>query len=242
MKKTDLFLVSFIFYALSIPVQAQQAKSLWLDAHAGINTSFIINQNAYGNGELDYATTFGFTAGPGASYFLSDIWGVNVSLTWAKLGQDYSGLQSSGDATRKVKLNYLELPLLAMRKIKSANHPTWFAFGPEIMFLTVAKQDYHREDGGPLPKAEYLVEGITDIKERFAPIDLALNVSLNKIYDIYENNKLRLLLSANMAIGLTDMNNKDWHTPNMKGDYAGSHNFYLGIKAGLMYKAFIKED
>jgi hypothetical protein len=243
MKKIAHFLIFILVYLGSSGIYAQKAKSLWFDVCAGINTSLIINQNAYGNGELDYATTFGFTGGPGTSYLLSDNWGINTSLTWSKLGQNYSGSQSSADAIRKVKLNYLELPLLAMHRIKGTKNPTWIAFGPEFMFLAGAKQDYHREnDGSELPKPLTMVEGNTDIIDRFNPVDIGLNISLKKIYDLYENSKLRLVVTANMAIGLTDMNSKEWQTPNMKGDYSGSHNFYLGIKAGLMYRAYIKED
>jgi hypothetical protein len=240
MKKLLLFIL--LILSVSFTLMAQQAKSLWLDMRAGINTSFIINQNAYGNGELDYATTFGFTAGPGASYFLSEKWGVNTSLTWAKIGQNYSGLQSSGNADRKIRLNYLELPLLAMNKIAWAKQPTWIAFGPELMFLISAKQDYQREDGGPLPNEISMVEGITNVKDRFNPVDLALNITLCKIYDLYENSKFRLLVTANMAYGLTDMNSKNWHTTNLQNKYAGSHNFYMGIKIGLMNKAFVNEE
>jgi hypothetical protein len=239
--KKSLFFVLLILL-VSFSSMAQPARSLWLDARAGLNTSFIVNQNAYGNGELDYATTFGFTAGPGASYFLSDKWGVNTSIIWAKIGQNYSGLQSSGNAKRKVMINYLELPLLAMRRIVKAKQPTWIAFGPELLLLTSAKQDYNREDGGPLPNKNSMVEGITNIKDRFNPVDLALNITLSKIYDIYTNSKFRLLVSANLAYGLTDINSKNWHTPNLQNKYAGSHNFYVGIKIGLMYKAYVNEE
>lgn len=238
LKKTSFFLVILFLSLLSVSVHAQKAKSLWLDAKTGLNTSIIINQNAYGNGELDYATTFGLTAGLGATYYLSKSWGVTTSLNWLKLGQNYSGLQSSGDATRKVKLHYLEVPVLAVRSIGKPKNLTWIAFGPELMFLFSAKQDYHRVKGGILPKPDYMVEGITDIKERFKPVDVAINISLSKIYDIYQNRNFRLLLSANMAVGLTDINGKDWHTPNMHGDYSGSHNFYMGIKAGIIYRAY----
>jgi hypothetical protein len=234
------FFILFFLIALSQGVRAQKEKSLWIDARAGLNTSFIVNQNAYGNGELDYATTFGLTAGLGASYYLTYTWGFSAAISWAKLGQNYSGLQSSGDATRKVKLNYLCIPLLAMRKIGSVKKHTWFGFGPELMFLTGAKQEYHRKNGGPLPKPDFMKEGLTDIKERFSPVDVALKISLNKIYDVYQNRNYRLFFSANMAMGLVDMNKKSWHTPNMHGVYAGSHNFYMGITAAVMYQASVK--
>jgi hypothetical protein len=242
MRKIIQLSLVILFICYSYSVLAQESKSLWLDAKAGLNASFILNQNAYGNGELDYATTFGFAAGPGVNYFITDNWGLSTSLVWAKIGQNYSGRQSGGDATRKVKLNYIEMPLLAMRRIEGTKVPTWIAFGPELLFLTGAKQVYHREDGNPLPNESAMHEGNTRISNHFKPVDLALDISLSKLYDVYENSKLRLLVSANMAIGLTDMNSKDWQIPNLKNKYAGSHNFYIGIKVGLMYKAWVNEE
>jgi len=41
----------------------------------------------------------------------------------------------------------------------------------------------------------------------------------------------------NSAIGLTDINSKDWQLKQMDGTYKGSHNFYLGFKVGLMFNA-----
>jgi len=241
MNKTLPFIFSFSVFALSMDVQAQEPNSLWVTANAGICSSLIINQNAYGNGELDYATTIGYAAGLGVDYFISDKWGVNSSVSLAKLGQHYRGTQSGGEAIRKVNLDYIELPLLVMRRIVKAKKTTWIAFGPEFMFLISAKQEYHRTGGSPLPEPDYLTEGTTDIKERFKPVDLAFNFSLFRMFDLnYRNRNLLLLMSANMALGLTDINSNDWHTPNMHGDYAGSHNFYIGIRAGLMYKAFVK--
>ena len=242
LKKTTFFLVLLLIFTISTDLQAQKSKSLWLEAKAGLNTSVIINQNAYGNGEMDYATTFGLTAGLGANYYLTEKWGVNASFNWSKLGQNYSGMQSSGDAKRKVKLNYLEVPLLALRRVGRPKNLTWVSFGPEIMFLLNAKQEYERENGGPLPKPDYLIEGTTDITNRYKPIDIALSFAISKIYDVYQNRNFRFLISANMAVGLSDINSKEWKTPNMHGSYAGSHNFYMGIKAGIMYKAFVKKE
>lgn len=210
---------------------------MWIALTGGVNTSLIVNQNAYGNAEMDYASTVGLTGGPGVRYFISNKWGINSSVNWARLGQNYKGNQSGGDATRKVKLDYVEFHLLAMRRITTINQPTWIAFGPEIMLLTAAKQVYHRGEGSPLPHAEYLIEGTTDIKNRFRPVDVALNLSLNRLFDVYKNRRFMLLVTANMAYGLTDINRSGWNNENLQGVYAGSHNFYMGIRAGVMYRA-----
>jgi hypothetical protein len=235
------YISSIVAIAITGNVQAQESRSIWLTASAGVCTSIILNQNAYGNGEQDYSTTLGYVAGAGARYLISNKFGVTSTVSLVKLGQNYRGVQSSGEANRKVNLDYIELPLLAMYRITNAQNTTWIAFGPDIMFLVSAKQKYNRKDGNPLPKPDYLIEGSTDVKDRFKPIDLAINFSLNRIFDIdYRKRNLLLLMSANMTFGLTDINSNDWRIPNMHGNYAGSHNFYMGIRAGLMYRAFKK--
>jgi hypothetical protein len=239
-KKIIPVIISFLICILSLRGQAQQPKSFWIAATGGANTSLIVNQNAYGNGEMDYATTVGPTLGPGMGYFVSNKWGINTSANWARLGQNYRGMQSSGDATRKLKLDYLEFHLLAMRRILNSDQPVWIAFGPELMVLLAARQEYHRENGSPLPKSEYMLQGNTDITSRFRPVDIALNIALNRMFDVYKNRKFMLLITANMAYGLTDINRKDWSIPNIQGIYAGSHNFYIGIRAGVMYRATVK--
>jgi len=235
MKISKLFFSVMIALLAVTDARAQRPKTFWIAATAGVNTSLIINQNAYGNGELDYATTLGLTAGPGVRYFFSDKWGINSSLNWARLGQNYRGLQSGSLATRKVNLDYIAFHLLAMRRITRAAQPTWIAFGPEIMYLTAAKQEYHREAGNLLPGAEFLIEGNTDIKNRFRPVDFALNFSLNRMFDVLENRRIMLLITSNIAYGLTDISRSEWNIPNMHGKYAGSHNFYMGISAGFMF-------
>jgi hypothetical protein len=47
---------------------------------------------------------------------------------------------------------------------------------------------------------------------------------------------MMFLLSLNSAIGLTDINNTAWRIPNTHDAYGKSHNFYVGLKVGFMYK------
>lgn len=232
MKKYIVILATAFILLSAGKVQAQQEGSLWINLVTGFNSTWILNQNAYGNPELEYATTFGFTGGLGASYYFSKKWGFNATFIASKLGQNYSGVQSGADAERKVKLSYLEIPLLFMMHVNNAQNPTWFAFGPDIMILINAQQEYFRKDGGEeLPNPEGMKVG--DIRERFNPTDVALAISLNKMYRLDDSGKAMFLLSFNSSIGLTDINSVEWKIPNMSGEYGGSHNFYIGIKAGL---------
>lgn len=223
---------------LSLQAFSQEEGTYYLDARVGFNNIWIANQNAYGNMEMPYGTTFGLTGGLGFTYF-GEGWAFNSSPVFAQLGQSYSGEQNGGETDRKIKLNYIQVPLMGMYEIKFTQTPTWIAFGPELSFLLGAKQDYMRTGGYPLPKPENLIIGITDVKDRFKSFDLGLAFAVNKLFEMNYSDKFMFMLSFNTGLGLLDMNKKDWQIPNPKGVYKGSHNFYIGLKTGLLFK--IKE-
>ncbi len=236
MKKCILSLAIIFIFLLASKVQAQEEGTLWINAITGLNSNWIVYQNAYGNPELEYSTTFGFTGGIGASYFFSDQWGFSGSLSASKLGQNYSGVLREIDAERKVKLTYLEIPLQIMKHIPYTQNPTWIAFGPDIMILLTAQQEVFRKGGvEDLPNPIGMKKG--DIRDRFNKTDVALSFSLNKLYKLSDSGNAMFLLSFNTAFGLTDINNIEWKIPQLDGTYTGSHNFYIGIKTGLMFKA-----
>jgi hypothetical protein len=212
---------------------AQDAKSVWLDAKVGLNSSWIVNQNAYGNREMGYSSSVTPTVSVGGSYFLTDDWGVNASLGYLRLGQNYSEALATGEATRSIKLTYVEVPVLFMRNIPMTPNPTWIAFGPDFMFRAAAKQEFERTGEYSLVDAGKLETA--DIKERTKPFDLALKFSLNKMYKLRGSDNMQFLFAFNTAIGLLDINSKDWQIKNIHNEYKGSHNFYLGLTAGMMF-------
>jgi len=229
--KLSLAIVFLIFFAVN--VNAQQKKSIWVNVVAGMNSTWILNQNAYGNPEIEYSPSFGLNGGVGVSYFHNRDLGFNGSVMVSQLGQNYSGYQAGGVAERKVKLTYLEVPLMIMKGIHGMQYPTWIAFGPDILILLNAKQDYTRDGGSPLPNPDGML--VKDTKERFSKADVALNFSLNRMYTINYSRKMLLLFSLNSAVGLTDINKSTWQIPNSHDTYGKSHNFYIGMKIGIMY-------
>ena len=44
-----------------------------------------------------------------------------------------------------------------------------------------------------------------------------------------------ILKLLNSAVGLTDINKSNWQIPNTHDYYGKSHNFYVGLKVGIMY-------
>lgn len=235
MNLKTLYPLTIILLFLTFSGRSQQVRSLWLQGSTGINSVWLLNQNAYGNPEMAYATTFGFTGGLGVNYFMSRDWGVNGSASLARFGQDYSGDQSGAMANRKVKLTYVEVPLMIMRQLPYMNHPTFISAGPDLRFLVKAYQNYMRENGGQqLPNADGMIDG--DITERFKPIDIAINLSFSRMAEVNYKSNLMLMFSVDSSFGLMDINKTGWQTPNTHGEYAGSHNFYIGVKVGLMFK------
>jgi len=236
MKKFKLILIITLILFLTGRVQAQKEGSIWINIITGLNSNWILNQNAYGNPEIEYSTTFGFTGGAGINYFFSDKYGFSASGLISKLGQNYSGVMKGDDADRKVKLTYVEVPLMFMKHIPYTQNPTWIAFGPDIMILVNAQQEFYRKSGTEdLPNPEGMKVG--DIKERFNKTDVALSFSLNKLYSLDDSGKAMFLLAFNTSIGLTDINSVEWKIPNIHGEYKGSHNFYIGLKAGISFNA-----
>ena len=63
MKKYIQQLVIITIVILSAQVHAQQKRSVWVNVLSGINNTWIINQNAYGNQEVEYSSAFGLTGG-----------------------------------------------------------------------------------------------------------------------------------------------------------------------------------
>jgi hypothetical protein len=232
MKTKTIGLALVLLILFTVRVNAQKVGSLWIHTLAGFNSVWILSQNAYGNPEMEYSTTFGPTGGAGANYFFSKQFGFNGSVFLSKLGQNYKGMIREAEADRRVKLTYVEVPLLLMLRLTPDSHPLWFSAGPEVLFLTKAKQEFTRKGGLPLEN-DYLETG--DITERFNPVDIALSFSVNKMFLLSNTDERMLNVTLNSAIGLTDINSEEWQIPQMDGTYKGSHNFYFGFKVGVMF-------
>jgi hypothetical protein len=238
MKKNILNLISGFLLILSAPVHAQQPASAWISGIAGFNNNWIFYQNAYGNPELEYSVaTINYTAGIGINY-LTNKWGVDVSVLRNRMGQSYGGMQAKGDTKRKIRLTYIEVPLMVWRNIPFKKNPTWISFGPDVLILLKASQEYMREGGMELQFPDRMNTG--EITSRFNKIDVALRFSYSKIFDIPNIEKAKLVLSANAAIGMSDINSSEWRIKEPAGNYSASHNFYMGIKAAIMFRVWRK--
>jgi len=239
----NLFTAVFIVAILASPIFAlgQKNNTSWISADLGANNTWILNQNMYGNTELPYSATIGYSGELSYHHFI-DKYGYSAGLGIANLGQNYEGEMAGANAKRKVNLTYLELPVMGMYNLGGKRRQTWLSVGPQFMFLLSARQDFSRTGERLIPHPELMSQGSVNVINRFKPVDIMLAFGLTnffpiKIHDVIpyrSSEKIIWSLSLEGALGLTDINQKQFQISNTHNVYAGSHNFYLGIRVGIM--------
>jgi hypothetical protein len=249
MKKTISYAIITILLAYPLLTLGQGSKSSLISADLGINNTLILNQNSYGNQEMPYSPKFGFSGLASYKHFINK-YGYSVGLGYAGLGQKYSGDLAGTNAQRKVSLTYLKVPLNVMYNLGGKHQQTWLSFGPQVMILLSARQDFNRDGGRELPNPEFLINGNTNVINRFKPVDVMLNFEVTRLFAFWATNippykpagKLMWSASFDGAIGITDINQEAYQLENTHNVYGGSHNFYLGIKIGLMLKTKVRDE
>ena len=126
MKKTVLFLTIALGAA-----GAAQAQSISYGVKAGASLT-----NFTGKGVEDAKNKFGFIGGLVANFAVNDIFSVQPEVLFSMKGAKAEAqLTGSPTVTRKVKLSYIDVPVLA--HINAAG--LFFELGPQIGFLASAK-------------------------------------------------------------------------------------------------------
>lgn len=233
MKTRNLVLLIALLTIILTTANAQPSGSTWLTTSLGLNSTWIVNQNAYGTPEMDYSTKFGLSGMIGLNYYVNTKYGLSTGIGVGNYGQRYGGTQDGENASRKVNLNYIQVPVLAMKQLCDPHHPCWLSFGPQIMILTSASQKYTRDGNTKLENQDILE--IRDAQKLFKPMDIMLNLGFTNLYYMRTNDNMRLMVSYNTALGLFDMNAKDYRIARKGTEYKGSHNFYIGVQLGLMF-------
>jgi hypothetical protein len=206
----------------------------------GLNIAYhsvwTLNQNTYGESDLDYVNTFRGAIGIQGFYNFSDMLGVWMEINKVKLGQKYEDIPKG--LNREIKMNYIAIPVMA-KYISSGDVARFhFMIGPEFAFLTKASQVYQKNgstysgtltnlDGVPFDRAA------EDITDRYNKVDIMLAFDIGADISITDNLILNGGLRANY--GFTDINAEAYRIPNGSGEYSASHNAYFGFQAGLSY-------
>jgi hypothetical protein len=195
-----------------------------------------MNQNAYGDPELDRVNTFHPAFGIQGFYNLNDNFGVWLELNKATLGQKFEDVAKS--ITREIKMNYLAIPIMA--KYTSGGDVARFHFmlGPELAFLTKATQEYKKGDVN-FPGQRNNLDGkifviaAEDIKDRYIKMDFMLAFDIGADFSLSKNLILNTGVRANY--GFRDINAKAYRMTNAASEYSASHNAYFGLQVGVSY-------
>lgn len=241
------FLLIGIFSMTLFAAKAQDGFEV--GGNVSINTSWILNQNAYElfnvtcqddpalwGSEPDYSITIGYGFGASFGWRSGDWWGFRAELNYAKAGQNYKDSFSStictghNDFKRKFALHYLQLPLLARFTAVNRSDVKWYVVaGPQLGFLLGAKESVTLSD-------EVQDETIfTPTRDKVKSIDLALLVGVGA--DIFLQKNLYINVGFTTYFGLIDMNGsavQDFISDN-DGSYQASRNFNAGVQVGVHY-------
>ena len=235
MKKILSCFILAIILTCPLLTTAQRVNSAWLSADLGGNNAMILNQNAYGNPEMAYSPKFNISGSLTFNKFLQQ-YGYSAGFGIGHLGQNYSGDMAGAPAERRIKLTYLQVPVLGMYYLNGYTQNKWVSFGLQFMYLLAAKQEFDRQEGGRVLPNEALLKTNDNVMSYYQPYDVMLKLEYTNVYSMGLSHKLKALLSLKSAVGLTDINAKGYRVENIiQKTYGGSHNFYLGLHVGIMY-------
>ena len=214
-------------------------KGMYLGIGGFVGSSGIVNQNAYGNPELDYEFPFSYGFSLNVGYGITDNIGAKMEIGYARLGQKYSDVRGDTSFTRDIQTGYLTVPVLFKYNSAGKTARFYFCAGPEFAFLLSAEQEY-LADGSQYNRTMTNLDGETfnvgdpDIQDRVSSIDIMARVDMG--VDISLTGNLILNAGLTMNYGLTDLNAPAYRLEDYSGNYNPSHNFYGGITMGLNYR------
>lgn len=242
MKNSALILLIVLFIS-SVSLKAQKGKELVIGANGALTSVVIMNQNFYGEPEVDYAPKIGYAASFNLGYNFSESLGIMGEIQYSLQGQKYEGKQSFGGNTYEVKrdidLRYLNIPLFF--KFSSGDKLVRFRFlvGPQLGILLDATQEYTRS-GEKIGTKVYNNDGelfttdANDIKDRFDKYDFGFAGDVGA--DFHVSDVLCLTAGLRGNYGFRDINARAYRIDDLDGEYAPSHNVWGGFYFGILYK------
>jgi hypothetical protein len=237
MKRNYFLLISLCFLVLSGPLAAQ--SRLYFGANGSMLNTWTTNQMNYGYPDMDYQFTVNMGINANAGYDFNKSVGVLLQLGYAKLGQKYTDQINDTNYSRRVGMNYFQIPLMFRYRTSGEIARFYVMAGPQFNILLSAEQTYYKNDATPFDSVwneklnKPVLIGETDITDRFTTFDIMARVDMGVEITLIEN--LFLTAGLSMAYGLMDVNDEAWRYNNSDGVYNPSHNAYIGFSVGVNY-------
>jgi hypothetical protein len=243
MKK--ILLIAFSINLLFYGAFAQKGKEIILGVGGAVTNTWIINQNFYGEPEIDYAPKFGYAASLNLGYNFTGNISLMTELQYSHQGQKYEGQQSwEGNnfkiVERDIKLYYLNIPVFFKYSFGKDLTKFRFMVGPQFGILMNAEQEYLR-DGRKQKTEETNLDGeifdVTEtvIKDRYENLDIGVAIDIGT--DITLSDLFFINAGLRFNYGFKDVNSEPYHLDNYKKEpYELSNNLWGGIYVGINYK------
>jgi hypothetical protein len=237
-----------LFLCLSICCNDVHGQ-IMLGARAGVGFPAIINQNNYGQSELDYVISAKPMGSVFLGYNLENDNEIQLRLAYRSQGQKYKGTAQTTTYEREIKMNNIELIGIYRLDFASPFNVTdklYFMLGPRLNFVLSVDQEFKINDQSTdfltyvndrknPNEAEILALGAPDDdKEFFTDYDLGLFGGVG--YESMIHEQLYWNVEFVGSVGITDINQFRWKLPNReKSIYEASYNFIGGINIGVTY-------
>ena len=236
MKKVLLVLVLSLY--LIAEVEAQQGFAIGADV--GGNSTWIVHQHSYGDSEMEYQATYGYTLGLVTGYNFNELFGFRVGIRYSDQGQNYKDLVYAIPTHRKADLKYFQVPVTVRYAGGRGNPKFFFELGSAFYFLQAAS---YSQNGGVTTHYLYdkqnVINGpasftINDATYLYEHFDVALEFSVGAQIELGEMVYLNPGLRFNY--GFTDINAEQFRREFFGRPYESiSNNFFGGIMLRLSY-------
>ncbi len=245
--KMRSFLLLLGFVGLLIQTSTAQVTSI-SSINVGISAStgfsFIAAQNNYGNSEMEYRMTPGYTAGVlGNINWYGDL-GLQIEGQFAFLGQDYEDIHDNNtDVRLNLTLTYWQIPLL-LKYTNSAfsssyNGPNFYILGgPQFSFVNNVYQQYFRNGVRVNFPEAHQFNPIRDQHPEFIEDDLLfrkfeIGIIAALGFEFPLANDMYYFAEFRNYVGLTDINVREWRFPDRNGNYSASRHYYFSLRMGV---------
>ncbi len=210
----------------------------YIGAGASLNSTWIINQNTYGEPRLNDVITLNMAGNINIGFEYARHWGIKAELVFSQLGEQFEGTQYGEPATRTIRLNYFLLPVLLKYRVGSEKVKFYIMAGPQFGMLLSATQVYLR-NGVNAPIYESPEKGSIDVSQSnimdrqnreagAARLDFGIEITPVRHFMID--------IGSTSSFFITDLNCSAWRILEPNTRYKISHNLYTGVNIGLNYK------